>query len=541
LGTDLTSIEYLNKMDPVIGRDKEVNRIIEIVMKKNKCNPLLIGPAGVGKTSIVEEFARRIVNMQVPVKLYNYKVFSLSMASLVSGTKYRGEFEEKVLKIIKIAENSNVILFIDEIHTLVGAGGAEGAIDASNILKPALARGNIIVIGATTNSEYKKYIENDKALVRRFDLIEIKEPEKEELIHIINGIKSKYEEYHNVKISNEIIDYIIRVSSKYFFYKKEPDRTIDFLDEICSYASSLLNKEQLNNIKLKKELTNIELSKQQAINNNNYSLAKKYRENEREIESTINSNELNSNNKTKKITTEIVNKVLSDKCNIHVKNGKSTKIVLSYHKKEFKKIIIGQNDIVDKVLDNTKFIFDTELIISKPIILFFYGSKGVGKKYLSTQLGKKIFNNNYYYHDLSFSKLDQDTIKELKEKSKNKPFFLYIFDNYDNCNHIIKEHIRNQINDNKTNNNLMFIFISNIKETIGFNNNENINDSKTINFNNLTKEDIRKIIKINIKQRNINYNKLLIDNIIAKLDNNLCLRNLNNIIDQYLINEKLIV
>ena len=543
LGIDITSKEYLIKMNPVIGRDEEVERIIEIVMKKNKCNPLLIGEAGVGKTSIVEEFARRIVNLEVPIKLYNYKVFSLSMASLVSGTKYRGEFEEKVLKIVKYAEDNNVILFIDEIHTLVGAGGAEGAIDASNILKPALARGNMIVIGATTVNEYKKYIEIDKALVRRFDLIEVKEPKKEEVLKIINGIKPKYEEYHNVILNKDITKYIIEVSNKYFYYKKEPDRTIDFLDEICSYVSSSLNKEQLNNIELKKELANLELYKNQAIKDNNFNLAKKYREKERRIESLINCNDivLFSKNKKKKITTDIVNKVLSRKCGVNINSNKNIKSVLENQKRELKRYIIGQNNVIDEVVESTKFVFDSELNINKPISIIFNGPTGVGKKYLSTLLGKKIFNNNYHYIDLSNIHLDEESLNIILKKSNNKPFYLYIFDN---CNTIINTIIKNKIDnkENDLNKNTLFIFINNNnKESIGFNN-QNYPLTKKINFNKLTIIDIKRIIRNNLESKSIHHNSIIIKNILNKIQyDNYGLSKMKNIIDQYLLNEKLIV
>ena len=235
LGVDLTSEAKNNLLDPVIGRDKEVKRVMEILCRRTKNNPILIGDAGVGKTAIVEELSRLIVNDEVPKVLCDKKIISLDMATMVAGTKYRGEFEERMKKVIKeIEDDDDIILFIDEIHTLVGAGGAEGAIDASNILKPALARGKIRCIGATTTEEYKKFIEKDSALERRFQKIFVNEPSIGETKNILMKIKNIYERYHNVIIDNNMIDYIINLSEKYIFDRNRPDKEIDILDEVAS-------------------------------------------------------------------------------------------------------------------------------------------------------------------------------------------------------------------------------------------------------------------------------------------------------------------
>ena len=208
---------------------------MEILCRRTKNNPILIGDAGVGKTAIVEELSRLIVNDEVPKVLCDKKIISLEMATIVAGTKYRGEFEERMKKVIKeIEDNDDIILFIDEIHTLVGAGGAEGAIDASNILKPALARGKIRCIGATTTEEYKKFIEKDSALERRFQKIFVNEPSIGETKNILMKIKNIYERYHNVIIDNDMIDYIINLSEKYIFDRNRPDKEIDILDEVAS-------------------------------------------------------------------------------------------------------------------------------------------------------------------------------------------------------------------------------------------------------------------------------------------------------------------
>ena len=238
LGYDLNKKAKEGCFDPVVGRNKEIQRLLEILCRRTKNNPILIGDAGVGKTAIIEELSRLIVNGDVPLSLRNKRIVSLDMATLVAGTKYRGEFEERMRKLLKeIEDNDDIILFIDEIHTLVGAGGAEGAIDASNIFKPALSRGKIRVIGATTTEEYKKFIENDKALERRFQKIVVKAPSREVLKHILMCVKENYEKFHNVIVEENIIDLIVNLSNKYIYDRNEPDRSIDVLDEVCSYVS----------------------------------------------------------------------------------------------------------------------------------------------------------------------------------------------------------------------------------------------------------------------------------------------------------------
>lgn len=228
----------LSEDERVYGRDKEINNIIEVLARKKKNNPLLIGESGVGKTAIVEELARRIKEKSVPTFLYDYKIISIPISTIVGGSKYRGEFEEKLESIIKECERSkNIILFIDEIHTVIGAGGAEGAIDASNILKPALARSNIKLIGATTKEEYNKFIRQEKAFERRFNIIEIKEPSKSEVKYILSLVKKEYELFHKVIINEDVIDYIINNSKSILPNRFEPDRSIDVLDRVCTYVS----------------------------------------------------------------------------------------------------------------------------------------------------------------------------------------------------------------------------------------------------------------------------------------------------------------
>ena len=258
LGVDLTKKAMNNELDPVVGRDKEIKRVLEVLSRRTKNNPLLIGEAGVGKTAIVEELSRLIVSGNVPLNLKNKRVIALDMASAVAGTKYRGEFEDRMRKILKeIEDNPDIILFIDEVHTLVGAGGAEGAIDASNIFKPALARNKLRCIGATTISEYKKFIEPDSALERRFQKIMIDVPNKATVKEILYRIKSIYERYHLVSVDDDIINTIIDLSEKYIYDRNQPDKAIDVLDEVCAKVSLKESKDLKHYNDLNKELQEV--------------------------------------------------------------------------------------------------------------------------------------------------------------------------------------------------------------------------------------------------------------------------------------------
>lgn len=238
-GVCLNDMARDGKLDPVIGRDKEVTRVMEILCRRSKNNPVLVGEAGVGKSAIVEEVARRIEFEMVPDRLLGKRIISISMANLVAGTKYRGEFEDRMRKLIKeVEEEDDIVLFIDEVHTLVGAGGAEGAIDASNILKPALARGKFVCIGATTVGEYKKSIRADSALDRRFQIVSVKEPSMNDARGIIGGLRDIYEVYHNVVLSDEVLDDIVEYADRYIVGRFFPDKAIDVMDEVCAMVST---------------------------------------------------------------------------------------------------------------------------------------------------------------------------------------------------------------------------------------------------------------------------------------------------------------
>ena len=237
LNIDVDNIEFINKEEiKITNRDEEINEIFQILMRKNKCNPLLIGDAGVGKTAIVEEIERRLIHKEVPTSLIGYKIKKVDLSSMLAGTKYRGDFEDKINKLLTSIENKKTIIFIDEIHTLVNAGGAEGAISASDIFKPYLARGKIKCIGATTNKEYNEFFKIDEALNRRFQRVIIDEPDNNKTLSILKSLKKEYEKYHKVSIDSNVLNEIIYISSKYITNKKNPDKSIELLDSICTNA-----------------------------------------------------------------------------------------------------------------------------------------------------------------------------------------------------------------------------------------------------------------------------------------------------------------
>lgn len=349
----------------VVGREKEIDLITETLLRKNKNNPLLIGDAGVGKSAIVEELARRIKKGDVPNALKNKKIISIEMSSLVAGTKYRGEFEEKLNKIIKEVENNpEIILFIDEIHTLSNAGGAEGAINASDILKPYLARGKIKVIGATTTNEYNKFIAKDKALSRRFDLIKINEPSIDETINILSKIKPSFEHHYNIKISEENIRQIVDLTNKYILDRFNPDKSIDLLDSVCAMKEVKSPKEK-NIIILKNKLSNIIETKEKMVKNNNFEEALNYRKQEIELNAKI-EKEKNSSNR---ITNNDIKEVMLRKSNIpNMKNN--WKDLKAYLNNE----IVGQEEAINEIIASLKS-KESDL----PVSILLTGSTGVGK------------------------------------------------------------------------------------------------------------------------------------------------------------------
>ena len=415
-GVNLNKRVTSNEIDPVIGRDEEIKSLIEILCRRGKNNPLLIGEAGVGKTAIVEELARRIVNDNVPKVLKGKTIISLPMANLVAGTKYRGEFEERVSKILKeLEDNDDIIIFIDEIHTIVGAGGAEGAIDASNIVKPALARGKIQLIGATTTYEYHTFIEKDKALNRRFQIIMIEEPTKAKTKEILKKLKPLYEAYHFVSISDDIIDLIVELSDTYIYEYYQPDKSIDILDEVCTKASLLENKNDTVLLEINTELQEVISNKKKAIIKQDFDLASTYKEKEKQLLSKKNDLELKiiSKKKPKKITKEMVADVIYLKTKIPVYEiNKSSRKIINNLEKELKKVVLGQDDIITDLVKRVKKVrlgFQDKPHIES---FLFCGRTGVGKTLLVKEFARLL------YGDDNFIRLDMSEYKEAHTVSK---------------------------------------------------------------------------------------------------------------------------
>lgn len=288
LARDLTAIAREGSLDPVIGRSKEITRVIEVLSRRTKNNPVLIGEPGVGKTAIAEGLAQQIVNNEVPETLRDKRVMTLDMGTVVAGTKYRGEFEDRLKKVMdEIRQAGNVILFIDELHTLIGAGGAEGAIDASNILKPSLARGELQCIGATTLDEYRKYIEKDAALERRFQPIQVDEPSVEETIQIINGLRDRYEAHHRVKITDEAVEAAAKLSDRYISDRFLPDKAIDLIDEAGSKVRLRSFTVPPNLKALEDKLENVRNEKNAAVSSQEFEKAAALRDTEQKIKDEL--------------------------------------------------------------------------------------------------------------------------------------------------------------------------------------------------------------------------------------------------------------
>lgn len=387
IGKDMSEI---NSDDILVGREKELNLIIETLLRKNKNNPLLIGPAGVGKSAIIEELARRIKSGNVPNKLKDKKIVSLEMSSLVAGTKYRGEFEEKLNKVIKeIEENPEIIIFIDEIHTMANAGGAEGAINASDILKPYLARGKVKIIGATTTNEYNKFIAKDKALSRRFEIIKINEPTIKETENILSKIRPSFEKHYNIKITEENIKNIVSLTDRYVLDRFNPDKSIDLLDSVCAMKEVESTKEK-DISKLKDKLLNIVKKKENMVKKNNFDEALKYRSMEIKLQEKIDKEE----NTPNKITAKDIKEMLERKNNIPFieNNFKDLENYLLDN-------IIGQNNVVREIINALK-----QKEEDLPVSILLTGSTGVGKTKTVKEIAK--------YLDIPLIRLDLSEYNE---------------------------------------------------------------------------------------------------------------------------------
>jgi ATP-dependent Clp protease ATP-binding subunit ClpC len=448
---DLNKLAEEGKIDPVIGRDKEVKRIAQILSRKKKNNAVIVGDAGVGKSALVEKLALMIVKGECPTNLLDKRIMSLDLTSLVAGTKYRGQFEERIKAILnELQSEPNVIVFIDELHTMVGAGNASGSMDAANILKPALARGEMQCIGATTFDEFKKHIEKDGALVRRFQKIILKEPTIGETTQILDNLKSSYETFHKVHYDEGVIETIVKLSDRYITDRQFPDKAIDVMDELGS--DKKINTKIPDSIeKLKKESDEIKERKIQVVRSQNYEQAAKLRDEERKVIAKLDDEKLKWQEKQKDNKTPIsvddVYSIISQMTGVPISklDSRETENLLKIDER-LKSKVIGQDEaigIISKAIKRNRVgIKDA----NKPIGSFiFLGSTGVGKTYLAKSIAEILFGDpekvvrvdmSEFMEKHNVSRLigsppgyvGYDEGGQLTEKIKNNPFSVVLFD-----------------------------------------------------------------------------------------------------------------
>ena len=398
-GRDLNILAQEEKIDPVIGRNREIERVIQILSRRTKNNPILIGEPGVGKTAVTEGLAQRLINGNIPKVLASKRIISLNMASLVAGTKYRGDFEDRLKKIIdEIIENKNIILFIDEMHTLIGAGAAEGSMDAANILKPALSRGEIQVIGATTLKEYKKYIEKDSALERRFQTIMVNEPSAEDAISILKGIRNKYEKFHCAKITDEAIKAAVKISQGYITDRFLPDKAIDLMDEAAAKVRLKTVNIPTNISQLEQKIQDLKKAKEKAIDNQDYELAATIRDQEIQIKEELATAKTaweTQNNAQIAVTEEDIADVATLWTGIPVKRLVAKEADRLLHIEDIiHKRVVGQNEGVNAVAKAIRRARAGLKDPKRPIGSFlFLGPTGVGKTELARSLAEAIFGD----------------------------------------------------------------------------------------------------------------------------------------------------
>ncbi|QIK16400.1 ATP-dependent Clp protease ATP-binding subunit [Blattabacterium sp. DPU] len=563
-GRDLNSIAMKGKLDPVVGRDQEVERVSQILSRRKKNNPLLIGEPGVGKSAIAEGLALRIVQKKVSRVLFNKRVVVLDLASLVAGTKYRGQFEERMKAIINESEkNAGLILFIDEIHTMIGAGGTTGSLDASNIFKPALARGNIQCIGATTLNEYRQYIEKDGALERRFQKIIVQPSSEEETIEILKNIKGKYESHHNVLYTEKAIKACVHLTVRYIIDRFLPDKAIDALDESGSRVHIKNIKVPQKIVLLEKELESIRKEKSKVVKSQKYEEAARLRDSEKRIEKQLIKAQKEWEESSKKnkeiVSEENVEEVVSMMSGIPVnKIAQAEMKKLSKMIDVLKEKIIGQDEAVEKIVRAVQRNRTGLKDPNSPIGSFiFLGQTGVGKTYLAKIFAKELFDSeesliridmSEYMEKFSVSRLigappgyvGYEEGGQLTEIIRRRPYSVILLDEIEKAHHevfnlllqmldygCVTDSIGRKINFKNT----VIIFTSNtgtqqLKEFgqgIGFHtrarkSNNYINNvleqalkrtfspeflnriDDVIIFNSLTKENISKITSIELKK-----------------------------------------
>ncbi len=526
-GTDLTKRAEEGKLDPVIGRKDEIQRVIQILSRRTKNNPCLIGEPGVGKTAVVEGLAERIVTGDVPELLKGKRVVSIDISSMVAGAKYRGDFEERIKKCLKeVQKAKDVILFIDEVHTIVGAGSAEGAVDAANILKPLLARGEIQLIGATTLKEYMKYIEKDAALERRFSRVTVDEPTEEETIQILNGLRDKYEAHHNVKITDDAIKASVELSSRYINDRFLPDKAVDLMDEAASRVKMKNYTEPDEVRKIKEDIEKTDKEKEDAIRVQDFEKAAKLRDEENKMKKDYEKAKKEWENKNSKVVQNLeyddIADVVAAWTGIPVsKVSESENEKLKNLEENLHKRVIGQNEAVSSVAKAIKRSRMGLKDPNKPIGSFlFLGPTGVGKTELSKALAESLFGTedamiridmSEYMEAHSTAKLigappgyvGYDEAGQLTEKVRRKPYSVILFDEIEKAHPDVMNMLLQLLDDGRlTDNqgrtisfkNTVIIMTSNVgarmiteKKTLGFTSMQDEAD-KTKEYENIKKE-----------------------------------------------------
>lgn len=527
-GTDLTKQAGEGKLDPVIGRTEEIQRVVQILSRRTKNNPCLIGEPGVGKTAVVEGLAEKIIAGDVPETLKNKRVVNVDISSMVAGAKYRGDFEERIKKsLAEVKKVGDVILFIDEIHTIIGAGSAEGAVDAANILKPLLARGEVQVIGATTLNEYRKYIEKDAALERRFSPVNVGEPTPDETVEILEGIRDKYEAHHNVKITKEAIESAVKLSVRYINDRFLPDKAIDLVDEAASRVK-MRNYTRPDNIKkLENKVLNIDKEKEEAVKVQDFEKAANLRDEENEIKKKLEKEKQKWEERNTKsvsvLTEEDIADVIASWTGIPVKkltqdeNEKLKNLEKTLHER-----VIGQNEAVEAV---AKAIRRGRVGLkdpNRPIGSFlFLGPTGVGKTELSKALAEVLFGNenamlridmSEYMEPHSVSKLigsppgyvGFDEGGQLTEKIRRKPYSVILLDEVEKAHPDVMNMLLQILDDGRLTDaqgrtvnfkNTVIIMTANIgarlitdKNMLGFSNNNNKNEETQKEYETIKKD-----------------------------------------------------
>jgi len=400
-GTNITQLAIEEKLDPVIGREEEIQRTVQILGRRRKNNPVLVGEPGVGKTAIVEGLASRIVQGNVPVTLQGKLIYTLELSTIVAGTKYRGQFEERMKAIVdELTENPHVIIFIDELHTIMGAGGSTGSLDASNIIKPALARGEIRCIGATTFDEFRESIEEDGALNRRFQKVVIEPPSLDETVEILSNLRYKYSDYHNVNYSDEIIELIVKVADQYMMDRFFPDKAVDILDEVGSYKHLKHVKIPQKIKKMEDKLLKVEIDKKSAVKSQEYEMAAKLRDDCLKIKARIDS----EYNRWKSELSEVKMDITEDDI-LHVVS-KSTGVPIEKITDKENKNLLGINKyLASKVIGQDEAIDKISMTIQRNRVgirrrdrtmgnFIFLGPTGVGKTQLAKELSSYMFDSN---------------------------------------------------------------------------------------------------------------------------------------------------